>query len=358
MATGGKEQRKERHKPAYEGDWYADAQQEKAAQEADALGEEPETCELFDGTVMDRKKMWEIPKYTPEELKRCVVDETSFATIFPTYLETYLQKIWPAVQLVLQKHHCAGELNLTEGSMTVRTTKTSWDPWAIVKARDFIRLLSRSVPLQQASKIFEEEMFMEIIKIGGYVTSKERFVKRRQRLMGPEGKTLKALELLTDCYILVQGKTVAAMGPYKGLQAVKQIVEDCMRNIHPIYGLKRLLIKRELSKDQELKVHGWAKWLPEFKKTNLKRAKRKKIRREAKLKSPFPPPQTPRKEDLQMETGEYWLTHKDNPRRRRAAEGDVPPGKRARAEAEEDDVAPRGKGKKSKRPQPEAESDE
>lgn len=61
MATGGKEQRKERHKPAYEGDWYADAQQEKAAQEADALGEEPETCELFDGTVMDRKKMWEIP---------------------------------------------------------------------------------------------------------------------------------------------------------------------------------------------------------------------------------------------------------------------------------------------------------
>lgn len=161
------------------------------------------------------------------------------------------------ISLSLSAHSIKGiacTLDLVHGSMSVRTTRKTYDPYIILKARDMIKLLARGVAVNQAIKIMDDGVACDIIKIGNLVRNKERFVKRRQRIIGPDGSTLKvcnpcascshsstslqAIELLTQCYVLVQGSTVSVMGPYKSLKEVRRIVLDCMKNIHPIYRIK------------------------------------------------------------------------------------------------------------------------
>ncbi|KAJ8485969.1 hypothetical protein OPV22_018454 [Ensete ventricosum] len=252
---------------------------------------------------------WKIDKFDPSCNEGGMLEVSSFSTLFPQYREKYLQEVWPMVKSALKEHGISCELNLVEGSMTVSTTRKTRDPYVIIKARDLIKLLSRSVPAPQAIKILNDEMQCDIIKIGNLIRNKERFVKRRERLLGPNLSTLKAIEILTGCYVLVQGNTVAAMGSFKGLKQVRRIVEDCIQNqLHPVYHIKTLLMKRELAKNPALANENWDRFLPKFKKKNVKQRKVKA--KEKKPYTPFPPPQQPSKIDLQLESGEYFLSDK------------------------------------------------
>ncbi|KAF8628517.1 hypothetical protein AX15_003846 [Amanita polypyramis BW_CC] len=239
--------------------------------------------------------------------------------------------------------------------MSVRTTRKTYDPYVILKARDMIKLLARGVGINQAVKILEDNVACDIIKIGNLVRNKERYVKRRQRIIGPDGSTLKvgfreavvgkvtdrkqAIELLTGCYVLVQGSTVSVMGPYKSLKEVRRIILDCMKNIHPIYRIKELMIKRELAKDPKLVDESWDRFLPQFRKRHLKTSEKTARKNEAtsrkeearraagldkeekpkkKVYTPFPLPQQPRKVDLQLESGEYFLKSREKEAREEA----------------------------------------
>ena len=100
------------------------------------------------------------------------------------------------------------------------------------------------------------------------------------------------------------------MGPYKGLKEVRRVVESCMANIHPIFLVKELMVKRDLAKDPKFANEDWSRYLPNFKKRTLskRRVPYKVTDKTKKTYTAFPPPPEKSKVDLQIESGEYFLT--------------------------------------------------
>ncbi|XP_068567647.1 KRR1 small subunit processome component homolog [Cebidichthys violaceus] len=281
------------------GDGLSDAQTGTKSKKTKHQVDESELLTVPDG--------WKEATFTKDDNPRGLLEESSFATLFPKYREAYLKECWLLVEKALGDAHVKATLDLIEGSITVCTTKKTYDPYAIVRARDLIKLLARSVPFEQAVRILQDDMACDIIKIGTLVRNRERFVKRRQRLIGPKGSTLKALELLTNCYVMVQGNTVSALGPYNGLKEVRKVVMDTMRNIHPIYNIKTLMIKQELSKDPDLRMQSWERFLPKFRHKNLAKRREPKKKSAKKEYTPFPPSQPESTVDKELATGEFFL---------------------------------------------------
>ena len=121
-----------------------------------------------DGRV-DVPEGWKEAPFTKEDNPHGLLEESSFATLFPQYREKYLKDSWPTITRALQPHGIAAELNLSEGSMTVRTTAKTFDPCAILRARDVIKMMARGVPVQQSLKAMEDGMFCDVVKIGNIV---------------------------------------------------------------------------------------------------------------------------------------------------------------------------------------------
>jgi len=98
------------------------------------------------------------------------------------------------------------------------------------------------------------------------------------------------------------------MGNFKQLKIVRRIILDCMKNIHPIYHIKELMIKRELMKKPEMANENWDRFLPNYQKHNVKK---KKVKKEKKEYNPFPNEQQPRKIDLLLQSGDYFFDDKN-----------------------------------------------
>ncbi|KAI7965763.1 hypothetical protein MJO29_001511, partial [Puccinia striiformis f. sp. tritici] len=170
---------------------------------------------------------WKIKPFaeSDKEKIKSTTEESSFATLFPKYRKVYLKEIWSHPTKVLDQHGVACVLNLVKGSMT-------------------------------AVKIPDNDVASDVIKIGNIIQNKE-----------PEPSHIIVIELLMDHYLLVQGKTISAMGPYKCLKVVWHQHQPSSSGVQN--NSQAAAFRIEQSKQPQEK-------------------KKKKY-------TPFPPPQMPRK---------------------------------------------------------------
>lgn len=234
--------------------------------------------------------------FDESKIKHQFIETSSFEVLFPKHREIYLKSIENFAIKACELKKIKFEIDYTKFIMKVSTTDKTRDPYIIIKANEMIQLLGRGVLLENAIKILEDGIASEIIPARLLCSTEKTFERRRERISNP--KVLKSIELITKTHVLISNKTVCIVGEYRGVYEAKNIIIKGFENIHPAFELKKLIIKRKLGKDN---VEGdWERFLPNIKKTH---SKKKKIFRET---GDMPEEIRERKEDKEMQTGEYF----------------------------------------------------
>ncbi|KAM0685199.1 ribosomal RNA assembly protein krr1 [Conglomerata obtusa] len=204
----------------------------------------------------------EIPAFNDTEIKHHFLEVSTMNVAIPTYRNTYITENFKSIaeKLTQKKLH----LDHTNNILTVSTTKQTRDPYILIKAQDYINLIVRGVAYETAEKVLEDKYTCEIIKTSTNL-AKDTFINRRARLEGPNGSTLKAIKLITKTDIIIQGKTVCIIGEFKRVREAIEIVSGCYKNLHPVYMIKKLMVRRELEKDKEMVDVDWKRYLPDVK---------------------------------------------------------------------------------------------
>lgn len=256
-------------------------------------------------------------EFCEADFKHEFAETSSEAVMFPKYREKYIEQTQKYIVKALEAKKMSCTIDLDGKTIEVATNRRTRDPFIFIKGVNFARLVSRGVGVEEAMKVLEDGYFCEVVDIKRLASTEKVFEKRRERLVGPKEMTLKAIEVLTQTHVLVHGKTVSIIGGFRGVEEARQIVVDCMSNIHPMHQIKRLVEKRKLEGDPSKSSEDWDRFLPQARKSS-KRSKKKVAGRET---GNMPEDAAKRKEDIEMETGEYFVRAEgDSEERARARE--------------------------------------
>jgi ribosomal RNA assembly protein len=97
------------------------------------------------------------------------------------------------------------------------------DPVGVLKAEAALKAIARGFSAKRAFRLLDEDQYLEVIDITDFAGDSDKAVSRlKGRVIGEDGKTRETIERLTETYVSVYGKTVAAIGTAEQLPAVRE----------------------------------------------------------------------------------------------------------------------------------------
>lgn len=96
----------------------------------------------------------------------------------------------------------------------------------VLDAENIVTAISRGFPPEKALNLLDDENTLHIIQLQ---KTKNSLNRTRARIIGENGKSRKNIERLTRSDIVVYGRTVSIIGPYRNIEYAREAVEKLVK---------------------------------------------------------------------------------------------------------------------------------
>lgn len=115
------------------------------------------------------------------------------------------------------------------------------------EATNVFQAIDKGFPIEEALLLLNENYIFELMNIKNLATRKD-ISQIRARIIGRKGKTLKVLQELTECYLILKDNYVYIIGP-------SEKIKDCLNGIRKlIQGSKQSSTYTYLERQRKVEV--------------------------------------------------------------------------------------------------------
>lgn len=213
----------------------------------------------------------ETVKFDQNDFKDQFLEKSRFKLLFSHVASDILKRDESQIKQIMKGKKVKYEVEYEYRTINIRTTTKTRDPFIVIDCRDFVQLIIRGVPLDEAKKIFIDENTHLIFNLQSATSDKKVMINRRNRLIGPNQSVINGLRMSTGCFIQVEKKSVCVIGSYKQVLVVEEFIKKAMSNFHPVHLLKQLVAKNECKTDKEKTDMNWTNFIPYVTKKSSKK---------------------------------------------------------------------------------------